>query len=786
MANVLFKRGLHADLLTMSAANKIDGCFYLTTDTNRLFVGQSNGTSVDLVELNKSITTVNSINDLPGAGEVEVGQFYYIKGNGGANGNKKDPSQGSVGNILAVCVGFKGNGDPEWVQVNPDTNTDTGYEYFEKGANTGMVVSAGTVDSTNNRIKYTITLHPKKTGVDGSSSTSTLTDITADFYVNASDIGNIVNATAVAVGSSAVSSNSTTINTSGNGASGSGFTVTGGTNVTLSGSANALTIAADDHTYALSSPADNSDAKVTLTPSLNGTAQTAENVYFKAGTDLTVSGATAGEITYAHATYNAPTVNNTGLATDDSAYANNVKSFNVVDSITTSNGHVTAVTKKKVTVQDTTYTPGAISYDTSTKTLSASLTNDVTNTASTFSGANLLFHKITVDGTEVTKYNQESLGSFYSAAQVDSKINSLNAMTYKGKVGAAADGSDVTALPTIPATASDSTIKVGDTYLVVTDGTYGGQSAKVGDLLIATGTETNGVITSNLGWTAVAAGERDTTYDFQVTTVSSNPALQYKPSTSNSWTTIADINAGTALTASVSNGTITINHDASGVTAGTKGDNTTGTLSYGGSIVVPKVTVDAQGHVTGLTEATLTLPASDDTTYSISAAEANSEATITLTPSSGSATTAPIIGDGTSISTAVPSSGTNSGKVVITHSNLLSTGTAGTTYGSSASTTPASGTGVIKVPNVVVNAQGHVTSISEQSITLPADNDTHYSISNPTVSVSNNVATAQLQLANDQNSTTTSANLQVSSSSLTVAAGTNTNEIAVDIVWGTF
>ena len=40
MANVLFKRGTQAELNALITASKIkDGAFYLTTDTNRLYVG---------------------------------------------------------------------------------------------------------------------------------------------------------------------------------------------------------------------------------------------------------------------------------------------------------------------------------------------------------------------------------------------------------------------------------------------------------------------------------------------------------------------------------------------------------------------------------------------------------------------------------------------------------------------------------------------------------------------------------------------------------------------------
>jgi len=70
MANVLFKRGLHSALPTGN--NIVDGAFYLTKDTGRLFVGQDDNGTKKLIELNKSITTVATIADLPKRG-VEVG-----------------------------------------------------------------------------------------------------------------------------------------------------------------------------------------------------------------------------------------------------------------------------------------------------------------------------------------------------------------------------------------------------------------------------------------------------------------------------------------------------------------------------------------------------------------------------------------------------------------------------------------------------------------------------------------------------------------------------------------
>lgn len=128
MANIAFKRGLHTAL----PATAVDGCFYLTTDTNRLYVGQ--GTS--MVELNKSITEVAQVEDLPKSG-VADGQFYYV----------------TKENVLCI---YK---DSKWVQINPDTDTNDIIEVV------GMTV---TTSGAENAVEVKGTISQKKTAKDGS------------------------------------------------------------------------------------------------------------------------------------------------------------------------------------------------------------------------------------------------------------------------------------------------------------------------------------------------------------------------------------------------------------------------------------------------------------------------------------------------------------------------------------------------------------------------------------------------------------------------------------------
>lgn len=84
------------------------------------------------------------------------------------------------------------------------------------------------------------------------------------------------------------------------------------------------------------------------------------------------------------------------------------------------------------------------------------------------------------------------------------RIHAANAMTFIGKVSAWGD------LPEVPVIPTDSTIHIGDTYISTTtilDGELeSGSVIYAGDLLVASGVEENGVITSGLSWIHVQTG----------------------------------------------------------------------------------------------------------------------------------------------------------------------------------------------------------------------------------------------------------------------------------------
>ena len=131
MANVMFKRGPEANLPTTA----VDGVFYLTEDTGRLYVGQ--GTT--LVELNKSITTITGIEPASGGGynvvtptsgirAVKSGEFYYhADGNvlmiGQDNGKLLQINHDTYLNSVSTLVGTSGTAVNVQHTLTPNNGT---------------------------------------------------------------------------------------------------------------------------------------------------------------------------------------------------------------------------------------------------------------------------------------------------------------------------------------------------------------------------------------------------------------------------------------------------------------------------------------------------------------------------------------------------------------------------------------------------------------------------------------------------------------------------------------
>ena len=95
----------------------------------------------------------------------------------------------------------------------------------------------------------------------------------------------------------------------------------------------------------------------------------------------------------------------------------------------------------------------------------------------------------------------------------------------------------------------------------------------------------------------------------------------------------------------------------SGVTASSYGPSANVSATHGGTFKVPYITVDAKGRLTAASTKTITLPSDNNTTYTLSGKISDNTFVTTLTPSSGSATTAPIPAMGAASSSAAGSAG---------------------------------------------------------------------------------------------------------------------------------
>ena len=127
--NIQFLLGTQANLekYISGSSTAIEGTFYLTNDTHRLYVGTSAGTAVPV---NEGVITVSNIDALQHV-SAHPGEFYYV----------------TTGNILCVYDG------KQWVQINNNTDTylaktDTVVSLADQVATitTKYTMNAGTTD----------------------------------------------------------------------------------------------------------------------------------------------------------------------------------------------------------------------------------------------------------------------------------------------------------------------------------------------------------------------------------------------------------------------------------------------------------------------------------------------------------------------------------------------------------------------------------------------------------------------------------------------------------------
>lgn len=742
MANVMFKRGTQTGFNNLTTYQ--DGCFYLTTDSHRLYVGTGNN-KADLVSQSvitypnwaaiEALSNKSSSSYAPGL--CSEGQFYYAKAE----------------NIL--CTYSEG----KWVQINPDHNDD--HDTYVKSVS---VAKNTTETEKGKQLVYDVKITQAQKDLKGNNEGAP-SEVSGKITISAADLGQITTHTDVGI-EAEKSDSKVYLKNSGVGANAAAkVELAGGGSVSVStDGSNKITISGADTTYSLNTTTNTTGAKAAL-QNQNGLTEGSFAVEVD-GNVLTVESNTAGKngsIKLAHAT----TLTSEASYTPTDATAD--ESGNVTLSMPTVSvneyGHVTAVGIKNVTLpKDKDTKVSAVSADNSGK-ITVKIKDESTTVETPVVSDAVLFHKITVDGAEKTVYNQGDLGAFYSSDKIDTLITAakseMNAMTYCGTVTKSAF--DQITGP-----------QKGDTYKAAESFTIGSGDGAIqvdtGDLIIYNGadvaTDAAGDITK---WEVIPSGDDiDTTYDISLngTTIQLNNKVN-----SQTAGTIAVKGAGGISV--TNNGGLSIAHTNT-VTAGVA--KSTGLADR--KFTIPTINYDNYGHITGLGPATtIELPADKDTTYTLGS-DAKTK-TVSLKNSS-QVVTGSLQFTTSDDSFVVSMSNTRADQPVVdlklatlTPSNTAST--------NNVSYSPLSGGGEqeFTVPKAKVDIYGRVTGFENQTITLNTDQLTY----NVSTNVVDNILSVNSSLTNKAG-TAQSKSVKVKSGSLAFSKAENA--VSVDLVWGTF
>ena len=226
MANVGFLKATQEKIEAVLSAQKnnnfnnnvLEGAFYLTSDSNRLYIGKKDGSNTVIAPINAGIIPVDAIGDLPTDGHP--GEFYYIKGS----------------NILCVRSGSS------WVQINQvvtNTGLDGAVSQLKNdngdnlnGANVSFTITDSKGDTQAGTIKIEAKASDKKTlDITPDATTGTI-KLTGDAYAM----------------SQAASGEDVEIKLASDFENDSSFKIKKGNNITLTSAADGFTIAAVDTT----------------------------------------------------------------------------------------------------------------------------------------------------------------------------------------------------------------------------------------------------------------------------------------------------------------------------------------------------------------------------------------------------------------------------------------------------------------------------------------------------------------------------------------------------------
>lgn len=354
------------------------------------------------------------------------------------------------------------------------------------------------------------------------------------------------------------------------------FTVTGANGVSITSSGKAITITGD--TYTLNSNQALNSSDVTINLNSSGT-----------NNDSTVTLIAGDNVTLA----NDNNDNEITITSQDTTVAS-------VEVSAESQGFEFTVTDSYNASQSDTFDPTVAVYTSSSP--SGTTTNSV--------------HFI--NGTATL--------DVYSRGAIDSKLQAVNAMTYRGTVGATGSGAtsitESNGSTNIVKNGSPVSVSIGDTFLMLDGGTYNNQTYKANSLFIVRAKDgasegSDGYIAASDFICDIVSEEwnSDTTFvlsgitggiQLHSSTGADVGSLTITAGSNNNWIQITDSGDAGSVSGSYDK-TLTITHKDITRT------NTTGTAVTQGPVdsvtipVVTAVTSDAKGHITGVTTTSYTL-----------------------------------------------------------------------------------------------------------------------------------------------------------------------------------
>lgn len=741
MANVMFKRGTQSGFNNLSTYQ--DGCFYLTTDSHRLYIGTGNN-KADLVS--QSVITYpnwaaiealsNSSSPSYAPGLCSEGQFYYAKAE----------------NILCTYSNGK------WIQINPDHNDD--HDTYVKSVS----VAKNTADTVNGeKLVYDVKITQAQKDLKGNNEGAP-TEVSGKLTISATDLNQI--ATHTNVGMEAEKSGSKVyLKNNGTGANTAAkVELAGGGSVSVStDSSNKITISGVDTTYSLNTTTNTTGAKADLQNQDGVTtgsfAVEVDDIALKVESNIAGKN---GSIKLAHAKSLSSAASYTPKDATTDASGNVTLSMPTVS--VNEYGHVTSVGTQNVTLpRDKDTKVSSVSADNSGK-ITVKIKDENTTAETSVVSGQVLYNKITVNGAEKTVYNQGNLGAFYSSDKVDALITAakaaMNAMTYCG---------------TITKSKFDQ-IKgpqKGDTYKASEKFTIGSGSSIVnvntGDLVIYNGDDVAaGAAGDTTKWEVIPSGDDiDTTYNMSL----NGTTIQLNDEVNNNTAGTVAVKGADGI--SVKNdGGLSIGHTNT-VTAG----SASGTQS-GRQFTIPTINYDKYGHITGQGPATtIEFPVDKDTTYTFGSDAANKK--VSLKDSNGNVTGS--LQFKTSDNSFVVSMSNTSADKPVVDLKLATVTQSNSASNNNVSYSPLTGgdAQAFTVAKAKVDAYGRVTGFENQTITLNTDQLTY----NVSTDVANNTLSVDSSLTNKAG-TAQSKSVKVKSDSLAFSKAEDT--VSVDLVWGTF